>query len=391
MVLPKAARIGARIFNYRLSRLGIARPANPINFTFSVTNKCQSRCLSCNIWALYRKEPGKSREELTLEEIEKMFASLGPVYFFNLSGGCPFLRRDLPEIVELACKYLKPSVVHIPTNALAVEKTALDAEKILNIMAVRAPAAILQIKPSLDGVGERHDAARGVPGNFDKLSRLVARLKTLQQRYPALHVGLGTVISKNNIRDLPEIIACADSFGVDSYISEPAENRDEMFNLADAIAPAPEDFRDAMRQFKAFVRSKLNSKRGLTRVTEAFRLVYYDLSAEIVERKKQVIPCYGGISNVHVDPYGNVWPCCILGNTRSMGNLRDHDFRFGDIWHSQRAAEVRAFIRRKKCHCPLANQAYANILCHFGKLARVLGYLLGFTANGVRDTRRSSA
>jgi len=141
-----------------------------------------------------------------------------------------------------------------------------------------------------------------------------------------------------------------------------------------------------MREFKAATRSKLNRKKGLARITDAFRLVYYDLTVDILNRKKQVIPCYGGISNVHVDPYGNVWPCCILGNTQPMGNLRETHFQFQEIWHSRQAAQVRQFIKQKKCHCPLANQSYANILCDFRKMTQVLRYLLPFKANGARGT-----
>ena len=47
---------------------------------------------------------------------------MGRIYVFNVSGGEPFLRDDFPEIIKLACKYLKPSVIHIPTNAIAKKK-----------------------------------------------------------------------------------------------------------------------------------------------------------------------------------------------------------------------------------------------------------------------------
>jgi len=386
MKLKQAAYVGKKVLNFRLARMRLARPENPLNFTYSVTNKCQSRCLSCNIWEVYRKDPEKLKEELTLDEIEKMFRSLGPIYFFNISGGCPFLRKDLPQIVELACTYLKPSVIHIPTNALAVERSLVAAEEILNIMRASNPKMKLQMKPSYDGVGENHDKVRGVEGNYEKLLRLVRGLKEMQKRHSNLFVGLGTVVSKFNIEHLDEIMKSTEALKVDSYISEFAENREEMFNVDNDIGPDPFQFQDAMERFKKFTLSKLRFKKGLTRITDAFRLVYYDLAGQIVEKKTQVIPCYGGISNVHVDPYGNVWPCCILGNTQSMGNLKDHNYDFQEIWHSRRAEEVRTFIRQKKCHCPLANQSYANILCSPRKMLEVFRYLLPVRANGARGT-----
>lgn len=386
MAIKQALHVAKKIISFRLARLGVAPVAAPINFTFSVTNKCQSRCLSCKIWEVYRKEPEKLREELSLDEIERMFRSVGNIYFFNLSGGCPFLRNDLPEIVELACRYLRPSVIHIPTNALAVERTLAAVKKILAILDTHLPDTVLQIKPSFDGVDGLHDEVRGIPGNFGKLLRLTAGLKELQKGRANLRVGLGTVVSRFNIKHLRKIMDYADKLHVDSYISEVAENRDEMFNMEDDIAPSADEFKTAMREFKTAIHARLRRKKGLARVTDAFRLVYYDLTVDILNRKKQVIPCYGGISNVHVDPYGNVWPCCILGNTQSMGNLKENQFRFWEIWRSGRAGHVRQFIKQKKCHCPLANQSYANILCDFKKMAQVLRYLLPFKANGVRGT-----
>ncbi len=95
---------------------------------------------------------------------------------------------------------------------------------------------------------------------------------------------------------------------------------------------------------------------------ESLRLVYYDLAVRTLREQRQVIPCYAGTSNAHLDPYGNVWPCCTMAGDASFGNVRDADYDFLKIWHSEQANEVRASIRRGECFCPLANQAYSNIL-----------------------------
>ena len=94
-LLPKMIR-------YRLARAGRGSPGMPINLTFSVTNLCQSRCKTCRIWDLYRRDPARYRNELRLEEIRRIFRSMGHVYIFNVSGGEPFLRKDFPEIVAAA-------------------------------------------------------------------------------------------------------------------------------------------------------------------------------------------------------------------------------------------------------------------------------------------------
>ncbi|MFX0201995.1 MAG: radical SAM protein, partial [Candidatus Hodarchaeota archaeon] len=113
-----------KTIHYKLARRGIVDPANPVTLTFSVTAACQSRCKTCHIGTRYHADPQIAKQDLTLDEIEKIFQSLGHVYFLNISGGEPFLRPDLPQIIQLACKYLTPAIVHIPTNALTPQRIA---------------------------------------------------------------------------------------------------------------------------------------------------------------------------------------------------------------------------------------------------------------------------
>lgn len=361
-----------QMIRYRLARWGLLAPGTPINLTFSVTNLCQSRCKTCQIWSLYQKQPEKRREELRLDEIEKIFASLGHVYVFNVSGGEPFLRRDLVDIIALACRHLTPGVIHIPTNAIAdklVERQTIDILK--HIRQFRAPIQ-LTVKPSLDHVGEKHDEIRGRPGNFTKVINLFHRLKAIQPDYPHFHVELGTVISRWNVADVEEIAAYVSRLGVDSYRNEIAEQRAEMFNTDQAITPAADQYETAIRYFVARLREHRNHKVLFQRITHAFRIVYYDLAIRVLRNNRQVIPCYAGISNAHLTPYGDIWACCTLGYDRPMGNLRDFDYDFNALWHSETAKAVRTDIKRKSCHCPLANQMYSNMLLHGPSLLRVM-------------------
>ncbi len=346
----------------------------PINLTFSVTNMCQSRCKTCNIWRLYKEDRGLLAEELTIGEIEDIFAGIGHVYFFNISGGEPFLRPDLPRIVEAACRYLTPRVIHTPTNALSPSVIESQVAEILQIIESVGQHTHFTIKPSFDGVGPTHDKIRGVSGNFDKVLDTVSRLKKLKERHPNLEVGLGTIISKFNLDTIGETARYAAGMGVDSYISEIAEQRTELFNTREPITPTAEEYEKAIDAFSSASFGVSASQSAVSSMTLAFRQVYYRAAIRTLKEQRQVLPCYGGLSNVHINPYGDVWPCCVLGYDKSMGNLRDHDYDFYSIWRSGQADEVRRHIAQGNCHCPLANQAYSNILCSPSALLQVLRY-----------------
>ena len=363
-------KIAPYMFDYRMNRWFGRKKFNPMTITYSVTAACQSRCKTCQVGAMFCQDPTRPQKDLKLDEIEKIFKSMKPVYFFNMSGGEPFMRDDLPEIVELACKYLKPRVVHTPTNAILSEKIIKNTEKIIQIVRKYDPSVPVTVKPSIDGVGDKHDEIRGVKGNFKCLLKTIDGLKKLEEKYDNFHLELGTVISNFNINDLDEIEDFVHSLGVESYRNEVAECRTEFFNLEDEITPPAEVYQKLIKDFARKVEDNIGKKKKLARTTEAMRVVYYDLAGKILAEKRQVIPCYAGVSNVHINYDGGVWPCCVLGYEQEMGNLRDYDYDFQKLWYSDKAFEVRKYIKEKNCACPLANQAYSNELMHIPTLVK---------------------
>lgn len=356
--------------SYKFKRWFGYKNFNPMTVTYSVTAACQSRCKTCQIGAMFCQDPTRSERDLKLNEVEKIFSTMHPVYFFNMSGGEPFMRKDLPEIVRLACKYLKPKVVHTPTNAILTDRIIENTEKIIRIVRNYNPSVPVTVKPSIDGVGDLHDEIRGVKGNFDCLLKTIDGLKRLEDKYDNFHLELGTVISNFNIDYLDEIEDFVHSLGVESYRNEVAECRTEFFNLDDPITPPAEVYQKLIKEFARKVEDNISTKKSLAKTTEALRVVYYDIAGKILEEKKQVIPCYAGVSNVHINYDGGVWPCCVLGYDQQMGNLRDYNYDFQKLWHSNRADEVRRYIKEKNCACPLANQAYSNELMHFPTLLK---------------------
>ena len=372
-------KLGPNLVSYRVNRWFGYQNVNPITLTYSVTAACQSRCKTCQIGQMYLDDPTRPEKDLSLEEIEKIFKTMKPVYFFNISGGEPFLRKDLPEIVELACKYLRPRVVHTPTNAILSEHIIRDTEKIIKIVRAYDATVPVTVKPSIDGVGGLHDEIRGVKGNFDRLLKTIEGLKKLENKYDNFNLELGTVISNFNIDHLDEIEDFVHSLGVESYRNEVAECRTEFFNLNDPITPPAEVYQRLIKDFSKKVEENIGKKKSLARMTEALRVVYYDIASKILETNTQVIPCYAGVSNVHINYDGGVWPCCVLGYEKEMGNLRHYNYDFQKLWHSNEANEVRKFIKNKNCACPLANQSYSNILLHTPSLLKASSKMLKYS------------
>ena len=340
--------IGAllRVPAYRLMHaLGV--PAiDPINVTISTTFRCNSRCLTCNVYE-------RPVDELTVEEWEKVFVALGRApMWFTFSGGEPFLRKDLPDIVEAAWRICRPKVINIPTNGTYPDRVVAGVERLTGVL--RGTQLVINV--SLDAVGERNDVIRGLRGDYEKATETLKRLKELDK--PNLTVGLHSVVSRHNVHDFPAISDALAGLSPDQYIVEPAEERIELQTIGTGITPKSGDLDRALGHVEGKLRSRTND--GLPALTRAIRLVYYRLARETVRRKEQVIPCYAAIASVHIAANGDVWGCCT--RARPLGNLRDSGYDFRSIWRSAEAKEERRSIKAKECACPLANAAYTSIL-----------------------------
>ena len=83
-----------------------------LNGTVIVTYRCNARCTMCNRY----KAPSRPEEELSIETIKK----LPRMYFTNITGGEPFIRQDLKEIVREL--YKKSDRIVISTNGFFTDR-----------------------------------------------------------------------------------------------------------------------------------------------------------------------------------------------------------------------------------------------------------------------------
>lgn len=342
---------------YKLYRVAGWPKQKPINFTLGISCQCNSRCKTCNIWR-------KKLNELSIEEWEKILKKIGPgIYWVTISGGEPFLQKHVSDLASLCVKCLKPKIINIPTNGLLPDQIIGGVKKICE----ENPNTKIVINLSLDERGEKHDEIRGIKGNFVKSMETYKALKSLS--YKNLTVGIHSVISKYNVKNLaPFIDYVLDELNPDQYITEIAEQRVELDTVGKDITPPADEYEKAIDELIKRIAQKKFS--GLAKITEAFRLEYYQLVKEYLKKEMQPIPCFAGVASAQISADGEVWPCCIRADV--LGSLREKDYDFMKIWFSKKAKEVRKSIKNKECACPLANAHYSNMLCHYKTLFKVI-------------------
>jgi len=367
--MHRLGQIVPRIVGYKLFREFNFPRLMPVSITVSTTNQCNSRCKTCNIWKVYSDNPQLRDKELTIKEYESIFENIGnSVAWFTISGGEPYLRPDLVDICKYLYEYCTPKILIIPTNGLLVHFVKSKTSRILNLC--KKTSVIVNL--SLDGVGSVHDEIRGVPKNFEKAMDTYRHLLMLKEEYDNLEIGVHSVVSKFNIDRLLDVYDYVKGkLDPDSYICEIAENRSELFNVKDDIAPDVSSYESTIKKLRQKIKKDYLKKSGFPRLIQAFRLEYYNLAIEELKQKKQVIPCYAGFASCQISAYGDLWPCCILAYDASFGNLREVDYNFKGVWLSERAERFRKMIKTGHCYCPMANVHYTNMLCNMKTMLKI--------------------
>lgn len=341
--------------SYNIARRTGGHP-RPLNLTFSVTYVCNSKCQTCNVWK-------KRVDDFSLDEYKALFDNIGSsLYWATFSGGEPFIRPDLIDIVTACYDRCRPGIVTIPTNGLLRNRILEGVARLSR----HAPDLKIIINFSLDGIGARHDELRKVPGNYAKLRGVYRELKALA--LPNVTVGIHTVVSQFNVREVPALRKhVREEFDPDSYITELAEERLELDTVGLDITPTADDYSTVVKDLLTDMDTTPGA--GFSSVVQSFRREYYQVAHQTLKEQRQVLPCYAGLASAQIAPNGDVWTCCT--RAESMGNLRETNFDFMKVWTSKRADELRGSIKRGECFCPLANAAYSSMLCDPPSIMRV--------------------
>ena len=340
-----------RLIEYSLLKWRIRTPKI---LTLFVTSTCNAKCSHCFYWNSLNQ-----KNDLTFEEMIELSDSMGTIDKLLVTGGEPFLRRDLAEICQLFFDNNNLGAVSIPTNGLQPEKTRIMARNILNA----AKGRPVTISFSLDGTEHYHDEMRGVPGNFQKLRETYQEVKSLQKEYPNLILRVPTTVMQQNydevirlLDELPEILPGVNSPCLNLLRGSPYDRS--------LMLPSDEEIR-RLFEHKA---EKSPGKQGVLRRL-ADRLTFA-VAYENLRQDTQVIPCEAGRILGVVEDNGDVKPCELLP---PVGNLREGTFT--EIWNSSEAVEARRRIEAKECHCTHECNAFPSLMAnplHAAKLVRTI-------------------
>ncbi|MFH1618284.1 MAG: radical SAM protein [bacterium] len=339
----------------------------PFYAVFYVTSRCNARCGHCFNWK--SADDAGARRELTLEEIEKIAKNWGEMLIINLAGGEAYLRDDLVEIVGLFKKYTGVEIVAIPSNGFLTDKITETAYRLLK----NFPNLHFRFTFSIDGIGEKHDKIRGVPGGFERVVKTVAAVKELRKEHGNFSIFTNSCFMQSNQDDFLDILKfIKDNLAVDALnvtrVRGNVRSEETQKNLHN------EKYREAVDYI-----SRANFNKSACHPLPAFIRAVSTLAQEKVlenlETGRRNFECYAIKKMTVIDDLGEVKVCEML--SVSLGNLRDADYDIKKIATSVFADAEYGKIRRHECNCVWECAVRTGIICNLKEYPAVLMRICG--------------
>lgn len=287
-----------------------------LNGTVIVTYRCNARCNMCSRF----KAPSRPEEELSLETIKK----LPRMYFTNITGGEPFIRADLKDIVREL--YKKSDRIVISTNGFFTDRIIDLCEEFPEV----------GIRVSIEGLEETNNEIRGLPNGFE---RGYSTLKMLvEMKHP--DVGFGMTVQDRNAKDLVPLYKLSDELGME-FATASLHNSFYFVEAHNIIHDRPM----VAQNFEALINELLKSKSP----KKWFRAYFNHGLINYIYGQKRLLPCDMAFDTFFIDPYGDVMPCNGTKDKEVMGNLNDQSW--DELWNSREAEKVRTKVRHCDRNC----------------------------------------
>ena len=339
-LVPKSLR---EPFVASISSLRVKKARNlktPTSLVFFITNKCNARCKHCFYW----KELNKAEYELNIDQIKKIANSLKDSYSIVITGGEPFLRKDIYEICKAFDKKIK--TLRLATNGFMTDTVYDTINKIIKNCEFKN----IDIQISIDGPKELHDSIRCVKGSFNNAIKTIKKLKTLAKNN--LNIEIVVAINKKNHNKIEELVKSVINLKIPMNFIITRSSNYGVFNLPKQVSSeistkeksitdlSVEELKDAFKKLK-----NLNHKLSY-KFWPVENQLYLKYGIDILDKKIKLFPCYAGIVDGTIYPNGDVALCEL---TKPIGNLKDYNLNFYKLWHSEKANAMRKNTRQ--CFC----------------------------------------
>ncbi|MFH1427214.1 MAG: radical SAM protein [Patescibacteria group bacterium] len=303
----------------------------PIDCVLAVTYLCNSKCVMCDIW---------KNQDNTMLSPEKFLELPSSLKYINVSGGEPFLRNDIVEVVANIKKATPKAKIVISSNGFLTDRIIEKMKQMPEGVGVAL---------SLDGIGEMHDKIRGIPNGFNMTIKTLEELKKIGIK----NLRLAFTVSTINVQDLSKVYDLAEKHGVELTLAF-AQSSEFYFGGKENFAnPDPKILKE---QFDYIIKSELKKSKPKRWLRAYFAYGLYNFA----KNNNQLLHSEAGTDYFFLDPFGKVFPSVI--HNYVLGNVNEK--KFSELWNSKKADDARNKVKASKKKAWMICTARTAIIKH---------------------------
>lgn len=287
----------------------------------------------------------RSSEELSSEQWANAVKGTNALIHLTITGGEPFIRQDIGELVIGMVKSSGVPHVSINTNGFLTGHILKTTEEILTSL----PDIDFTLHVSLDGPAEIHDAVRHKHGAASAVYDTIHGLSHLKKRFPNFKVLLQSLILPENVEVMESFLADSRLLPVDFHeITFPRDITGK--NMHDAAM---------IKNYKKIIKKH----RSLTSLESRMFNILNKRVANTLQKKRSYLPCYAGGRMVEILPNGEVIACEMskVKGESLIGDVSNGEDCLVDICGSINAKQFRNKIA-KSCICTFECSVLCNIV-----------------------------
>lgn len=336
----------------RYARMATGRPFAPVLLNILVTSVCDMRCVHCFFTDELDNKPRK-KLQMTTENIQRISETLGAnLGVLVIAGGEPFTRKDLPEIARAFYQNNRLESIYLMSNGQIQQRIIPDVHRILE----ECPNLNVTVALGIDGLKDDHDRIRQKTGSWEIAIDTARKLQGVKNEFPRrLDVQTCTCFMNSNqdrIFDWYEFLKHdlqPDKVNI-NYIRPPSARPEELNidksryeELSRLIA---EDSRHAL------IKNRYSGNAGFFKA--ALDIYMHQLIAKTAFEGRPQLQCFAGTAGAVIYDEGTLSSCEILA---PVGNLRDYDWNFSNLWYSPVMDGRREFVSNG-CFCTHESNCY---------------------------------
>ena len=330
--LPLLAQPYRRLYsgiNYRLRSAGGGRLASfcrPVSIGLLLTERCNARCVHCDIWKNRGQEDSPSVEQWK-ELLRDLREWLGPVHVV-FSGGEALLRAYTTDLVKFGSSL--GLFIETLTHGYWMEQSRIEK------LARARPG---RITLSVDGIGTAHSLIRGREKFWEYTEASLQTLLRLRREEDLDYsLRLKTVVMNQNLDQLGRIAGYATANGMDVFY-QPVEqnyNTTEDARWFDSSVTWPRDTKEAVRRVEELIRLKQGGSPIANSLAQLQAMISYFEDPDGMRVRVQghagheARPLCGALTTIQIQSNGDVSTCCACV---PAGNIRQQPIR--DIWEAR--------------------------------------------------------